>query len=66
MATRVFHGIKSFNNFGRVLGKDHACQVSLNMAKRYWRRSHLNEKVNAQTDGLPTVPQKLTLPLCDR
>jgi hypothetical protein len=47
-----FKKFNYFNNFGRASCKKHACQVSLNLAKRYWRRSHLNEKVIAQTYGL--------------
>jgi len=48
--------------------KEHAFQVLSNLAKRYWRWSCLNEKVNVHTHGRTmdkTVSQTLTLSLCD-
>ncbi|KAL4219914.1 hypothetical protein ACF0H5_020326 [Mactra antiquata] len=45
MATRVHMEFNTLNNFGRASCKEHACQVSSNLAKWYWRRSRLNEKL---------------------
>jgi len=37
----------SLKNFSTASCKEHACQVSLNLAKQFWWRSCLNEKVKA-------------------